>query len=163
VPLFLVWLQNSRWAGIIVAEAFARNWIEYDRWNLRRQLVLAGDAPNVVDTVLAEKEICMHRLLIGREAESDIEKTLPACKLHDAYPAAASYMQQIAALNIAEAWTKVAVPTLAIYGTADFVSAEADHRRIVDIVNANHAGVASLTNCRHGPSLGCRRHAAAGL
>jgi pimeloyl-ACP methyl ester carboxylesterase len=131
-------------AGIIVAEAFARNWIEYDLWNLRRQLVLAGDAPDRVDAALAEKEICMHRLLIGKEAESDIEKTLPACKLHDAYPAAASYMQQVAALNVAEAWTKVAVPTLAIYGTGDFVTTEADHRRIVDIVNATHAGAASL-------------------
>jgi pimeloyl-ACP methyl ester carboxylesterase len=31
-------------AGIIVAEAFGRNWIEYDLWNLRRQLVLEGRA-----------------------------------------------------------------------------------------------------------------------
>jgi hypothetical protein len=36
------------------------------------------------------------------------------------------------------------VPTLAIYGTGDFVTTEADHRRIVDIVNATHAGAASL-------------------
>jgi hypothetical protein len=80
--------------------------------NLRRQLVLGGDAPNIVDAVLAEKEICMHRLLIGREAESDIEKTLPACKVHDAYSAAASYMQQIAVLNIAEAWATARVLTI---------------------------------------------------
>ena len=33
---------------------------------------------------------------------------------------------------------------LAIYGSADFVTDEADHRRIVDIVNGAHPGNAKL-------------------
>jgi hypothetical protein len=33
---------------------------------------------------------------------------------------------------------------LAIYGTADFVTSESDHMRIVNIVNAHHAGNAEL-------------------
>lgn len=131
-------------AGVVVAEAVGRNWIEYELWNLRRQLELAGDPPEQVDAKLAVKEVCMHRLLIEKEAEPRIEKTEPACKDVNLYPAPASYLQQVAALNIAEPWTKLAAPLLAIYGTADFVTAEADHRRIVDIVNGRRPGGATL-------------------
>jgi pimeloyl-ACP methyl ester carboxylesterase len=131
-------------AGVVVAEAVGRNWIEYELWNLRRQLELAGDPPEQVDAKLAVKEVCMHRLLIEKEAEPGIEKTEPACKDVNLYPAPASYLQQVAALNIAEPWTKLAAPLLAIYGTADFVTAEADHRRIVDIVNGRRPGGATL-------------------
>jgi uncharacterized protein len=131
-------------AGVIVAEAVGRNWFEYELWNLRRQKGLAGEAPAQVDSTLAEKEICMHRLLIEKQPESEIELTQPACKVRNAYPAAASYMQEVAALNIAEPWAHFSHPLLAIYGTGDFVTAEADHRRIVDIVNASHPGAATL-------------------
>jgi alpha-beta hydrolase superfamily lysophospholipase len=132
-------------AGVVVLEGFGRNWFEYELANLRRQLELGGDPPGVVDAKLAEKEICMHRFLIAREPEAEIEKTEPFCRVHDVYPAAPDYLRQAAALNIAEPWTRLAAPVLAIYGTGDFVTAEADHRRIVDIVNAAHAGSATLT------------------
>ena len=51
---------------------------------------------------------------------------------------------QTAALNVARLWSNVAIPVLAIYGSADFVTAEADHRRMVEIVNAAHPGKATL-------------------
>jgi uncharacterized protein len=132
-------------AGLIVVDGFGRNWVEYELWNLRRQLDLGGDGADVVDHKLAEKEICLHRLLIAKEDEGEIENTEPSCKVHNAYPASTLYMQQVAALNIAAPWTKVAVPVLAIYGTGDFVTARQDHQRIVDIVNAQHPGSATLT------------------
>ena len=50
----------------------------------------------------------------------------------------------LAALNVAEPWTKLSLPLLVVYGTADFVTAEEDHRRIVDMVNAAHPGNATL-------------------
>lgn len=131
-------------AGVIVAEAVGRNWIEYELWNMRRQLELAGDPPDQVDAKLAVKEVCMHRLLIEKQAEPVIETTEPACKDVNRYPAPASYLQQVAASNVAEPWTKLATPVLAIYGTGDFVTADADHRRIVDIVNTRRPGEATL-------------------
>lgn len=131
-------------AGIIVAEGVARNWIEYELANLRRQLELDGEAPDKVDAALAEKEICMHKLLVEKENEVSIEKDLPACKTHNAYPAPSAYLQEVASLNLAESWTKTAVPVLALYGTSDFITVEADHRRIVDIVNSREPGSASL-------------------
>jgi pimeloyl-ACP methyl ester carboxylesterase len=131
-------------AGIVVAEAVGRNWFEYELLNLRRQLQLGGDPPDVVDAAIASKERCMHRLLIARDAEAAIEQDEPACKIHNVYPAPASYMQQVAAVNVAAPWTRISAPVLAIYGDADFVTDEADHRRIVAIVNASHPGAAAL-------------------
>jgi pimeloyl-ACP methyl ester carboxylesterase len=130
-------------AGVIVAEGVGRNWFEYELWNLRRQLELGGISPAEIDTALAAKETCMHRLLVEKAAEDVIERDLPECRVHNAYPAPAAYMQQAAALNVAEAWTRFRLPLLAIYGTADFVTTEADHRRIVDIVNDAHPGAAA--------------------
>ena len=51
----------------------------------------------------------------------------------------------MAALNIAEPWTHVAVPTLAVWGTADFETSADDHLAIVELVNDAHAGMASLS------------------
>lgn len=136
--------NNGKVAGVIVAEAVGRNWIEYELWNLRRQLVLDGEPPAQVDKLLAMKEICMHRLLVEKQSESEIEQTQPECKAHNVYPASAAYMQEAAAMNIAEPWTKLHLPLLVIYGNADFITAEADHRRIAGIVNAAHPGTATL-------------------
>lgn len=136
--------QESSVAGLIFAEGVGRNWFEYELSNLRRQEELAGDSPTEADATLRSKEVCMHRLLIERQNESDIERGIPECKSRNTYPVTDAYMQEVAAINIAELWTHVGVPVLGIYGTGDFVTAEDDHRRIVAIVNANHPGTATL-------------------
>lgn len=131
-------------AGIIVAEAVGINWFEYELANLRRQSVLSGDTPEATDELLRSKEVCMHDLLVERKPETSIESTRPECKLRNAYPVAAPYVQEVAALNIAELWMKVNVRVLVIYGTADFVTSEDEHRRIVNIVDSARPGSASL-------------------
>jgi alpha-beta hydrolase superfamily lysophospholipase len=131
-------------AGIIAADGVGVNWFEYELANLRRQSELDGDTPTQTDALMSSKELCMHRLLMDHQPESEIEKTNPECKQRNAYPVAAPYMQQVAALNIADPWTKVKAPVLAIYGTADFITAESDHRRIAAIVNAQHPGSAQV-------------------
>ena len=132
-------------AGVIIADGVGRNWIEYELINLRRQLELGGDAPAKIDAIMADKEFCMHGLLIEKQPEADLERVRPACKDLNTYPAPAGYLQQAAALNIAEPWTNFALPLLAIYGSGDFITDEADHHRIVAIVNATPPGSAALT------------------
>ena len=132
-------------AGVVVAEAVGINWFEYELANLRRQSVLGGDSPAQTDDLLRSKEVCMHRLLIERQPEASIESTMPECKKRNSYPVDAPYMQQVAVLNIAEPWSKLSVPLLAIYGTADFVTSEAEHDRIVNIVNGEHPNSAEVT------------------
>jgi alpha-beta hydrolase superfamily lysophospholipase len=132
-------------AGVIASEAVGRDWFEYELANLRRQLVLGGDSPDVVDAKLQSKERCMHALLIERRAEPEIERAEPDCKTRNGiYPVADAYVQQVAALNIIEPWTRLTVPVDVIYGTSDYVVAREDHVRIVDVVNRAHPGNATL-------------------
>jgi alpha-beta hydrolase superfamily lysophospholipase len=133
-------------AGIVVVAAVGRDWPEYELRNARRQLELSGTPPADVDTSVMQKASCMQRLLVEREPEAQIERTMPYCKVpNGVYPVTASYVRQVAALNIIQPWTQLRVPVLAIYGSSDFVTEEPDHRRIVDILNAAQPGRATLT------------------
>jgi alpha-beta hydrolase superfamily lysophospholipase len=132
-------------AGVIASEAVGRDWFEYELENLRRQLVIGGDPPDVVDAKLESKERCMHELLIERRPEADIERTEPDCKQRNGiYPVEDAYVQQVAALNIIEPWAQLALPVDVIYGTSDYVVARDDHVRIVEVVNRAHPGNAML-------------------
>lgn len=136
---------QNRVAGVVVVAAVGRDWPEYEIRNLRRQLELDGEGPAAVDLALIEKSQCMQRLLYENEAEREIELATPACSLHNGvYPVAASYVQQVARLNVIEPWTQLGVPVLAAYGTSDFETELADHQRIVDVVNAAHPHSATL-------------------
>jgi alpha-beta hydrolase superfamily lysophospholipase len=132
-------------SGIIVAEAVGRDWPEYELRNTRRQLELGGSPPAEVDENVLQKASCMQRLLVERESEAQIERTMPECKSHNGvYPVTPAYVQQVVGLNIIAPWSKLDIPVLAIYGSSDFVTEEADHRRIVEVVNGAHAGRARL-------------------
>jgi len=72
--------NKEKVAGVTIAEAVGRNWIEYELWNLRRQLDLGGEAARQVDASLASKELCMHRLLVEKQSEAEIEIFHPECK-----------------------------------------------------------------------------------
>jgi hypothetical protein len=131
-------------AGLIVADGVGRDWYEYELLNSRGQWALSGLGPGEVDAMMLRTERCKYRILIARESEAQILAEEPDCKGAIAYPVTAAYMQQVAVLNIAELWTKLAVPVLIIYGTGDFITLEEDHRRIFAIVSAAHPGNATL-------------------
>jgi pimeloyl-ACP methyl ester carboxylesterase len=131
-------------AGLVVAEGVGVDWIEYELLNSRRQEMLGGATPAEVDAALLLKELCMHRLLVEKQPREAVLREKPQCKDYIAYPTGDDYFRQLVTLNVAEPWTKLSIPVLAIYGTADFVTDEADHHRIVDIVNGAHPGDARL-------------------
>ena len=131
-------------AGLVVAEGVGVDWIEYELLNSRRQEMLGGATPAEVDNALLLKELCMHRLLVEKQPRETVLRQKPDCKDYIAYPTGDDYFRELVTLNVAEPWTKLSIPVLAIYGTADFVTDEADHRRIVDIVNGAHPGNAKL-------------------
>ncbi len=132
-------------AGIVAAEAVGRDWLEYEMRNMRRRVELAGSTPTQNDAAIASKYACMYRLLVANEAEPQIEAQTPACKeSNGVYPVDAPYLQQLATLDIIGPWAYVNAPVLVIYGKSDFVTEEADHARIVEIVNQAHAQSATL-------------------
>ena len=134
---------SSGVAGLIVAETVGINWFSYEMINERRQATLDNLTPAQIDADAATKEFCMHEVLIAKKTTAEAASENPDCKGY-AYPVADAYMQQVAALNIAEAWMKLDVPVLVIYGRADFITDESDHRHIADIANAAHPGSATL-------------------
>jgi hypothetical protein len=137
--------KRERVAGVIVAEAVGRDWLEYELRNTRRQLNLGGSSPSQTDAAVKEKNACMYRLLIQKQSEASIEADMPSCKEHNGvYPVDAAYVQEVAAVNVIQAWSAVDVPVLAIYGGSDFVTEESDHQRIVAVVNAGHSNLASF-------------------
>ncbi|HTA39891.1 MAG TPA: alpha/beta fold hydrolase [Candidatus Acidoferrales bacterium] len=136
-------VPGSGVAGLIVAETVGIDWFTYEMINERRQAVLDNLTPAQIDADAAGKEFCMHEVLIAKKTTVQAVAENPACNDYR-YPAADAYMQQVAALNVADAWMKLDVPVLAIYGRADFITDESDHRRIVAIANAAHPGSATL-------------------
>lgn len=95
----------------------------------------------------------MQMLLFENQPEARIESVMPQCSVHDGvYPVGPWYVRQVARLNVVEPWTRVNVPVLAIYGTADVVTERADHERVVDVVTVRRIPVSrrssQSTTCR---------------
>jgi len=72
----------------------------------------------------------MHRLAHCADAESQIEAIIRVARCARHLSGGGTYMQQVAALNVIEPWTRIDVPVLILYGTSDYVVAPEDHQRI---------------------------------
>jgi uncharacterized protein len=136
---------EQRVAGVIAAEGVGRNWVEYELLNRRRQILLAGDNPRDTWLRMQRKEFCMHRLLVEKQSAEALVHDFPDCKPSTEYPAPLAYLQQVADVNISDLWAKLDVPVLVIYGRADYITDEADHRYIADVVNVMHSERATLS------------------
>jgi pimeloyl-ACP methyl ester carboxylesterase len=145
--------QQVRVKGIVVVNTVIKPFLEYLIDTRRRQNLLKHVAYDEMERRLRANERCNHRLLIERETSDQILKDTPECGDFISYPAPNSYLQQWAALNLAEEWKKVEAPVLVVYGTSDFVSTIADDPYMVDVINSFHPGYASLRaipNMEHG-------------
>ena len=130
--------------GLVVINTVAKSFLEYLSDTRRRQNLLRNTPFDEVERRLRLNEQCNHRLLIERQTPSQLLKEFPACNDYIAYPAPYTFMQQWAALNLAEEWKKVNAPVLVIYGTSDYISTIADDPYLVDIINGFHPGRATL-------------------
>lgn len=130
--------------GLIVVNTVAKSFLEYLIETRRRQMTLSRIPYDELERRLRLNEQCNHRLLIEKETPDQVLKDSPACKEFIDYPAPYTYMQQWAALNMAEEWKKVEAPVLIIYGTSDFVATQADHPYLAEIINSFHPGHATL-------------------
>ncbi len=54
------------------------------------------------------------------------------------YPASDTYLRNVAALNLPALWAAIDLPVLVVYGSADFITSEADSRAILEDVNRAH-------------------------
>jgi pimeloyl-ACP methyl ester carboxylesterase len=135
--------------GIAVYGTLARTWLEYMLENNRRQSELGGVPPAAVDSALwydADATYWLNRAgLAPREAigkEPALRRWVDSSLTHETYYGGLHYrfVQQLAAKNLGAAWTEFPGYALALWGRADFISGEEDHRLIARIVSRAHPG-----------------------
>jgi pimeloyl-ACP methyl ester carboxylesterase len=130
--------------GIVVINTVIKPFLEYLIDTRRRQNMLARLPYDEIDRRARLNEICNHRLLIEKQSFDEVVKNAPECRDYVTYPAASTYLQQWATLNLAQQWKTVSAPVLIVYGTSDFVSTIADDPLMADILNSFHPGQATL-------------------
>jgi len=140
--------------GSIVYGTLARTWFEYQLENVRRQAALSPGISegDVTEAVLAEaKSSAM--ILIEKKTLGDVWARWPELRqptqgvmLDENHMSTRGmpFFHQLQELNLARAWEQSRGAVLAIYGEYDWVTAEGDHQKIVDIVNGRTEGAGTL-------------------
>jgi alpha-beta hydrolase superfamily lysophospholipase len=126
--------------GFLAIETVGHSWMEYTLDNARRQLPLLGIPFDKADNYVRLTELCQHRFLIEKRTPEQVVQEKPECKDHVNYPAAYTYMQQIAGLDPAVEWKKVDLPVLVTYGTSDPTTSAEEAHYLVNMINSFHPG-----------------------
>lgn len=147
--------QGKSIAGIMVqgggAETYLERMIDFDRLYLERSGRYAPD--QIHEEMLKRIPFLFDYLIRDREPE-DIEASNPELagvwesirgtggKLHYGRPR--DWHRQAAKRDFAEAWSKIDVPVLVLWGEYEQFERRYGHELIAQIVNANHPGKATF-------------------
>lgn len=130
--------------GIAVYGTLAVNWVEYMVPNVRRQLELRGEDPGEIDRAMRAEAAIQHLLFFEGLEPAEVIAKHPEFqgRLAEAMPDGRHFVgrhlgffRQLARQDLGGAWSRCGARVLALWGAADFVSAEEDHARIARIVN----------------------------
>ena len=151
--------------GVAVYGTVFRTWFEYLVENVRRQSRLSGADFAAVEKAVRDETRFLAGLCLEGKAPAEILREHPDLREHAAtfmkdethlYGGHYRFFQQLAGLNMPEAWAKAAAHAhahaLAIWGRGDFVAPEADHAMIAEAVNAASPGRGAFValDCDHG-------------
>lgn len=122
--------------GLLVFGTVGRSWFDYELENTFRQRILANYPLDSLDEFMRKEEQRLHLLFVEKETPEEIINKHPELEgMLFNYPQHYSYFQQVSDLDIYSNWYKLDTEVLTIHGESDFVSAEADHKLIVEMVN----------------------------
>jgi pimeloyl-ACP methyl ester carboxylesterase len=116
----------------------------------RKRLTLRGGSPGEVSTAMKATAELYDRYLNGRRFPGDVVRDHPHLAPFWSddpvrqYGRPAAFFWQLQALNLAEVWSKVDVPTLAVWGEHDWVMSREDHEMIAATVNRNRPGAGTF-------------------
>lgn len=138
-------------AGYVTVGGWSRTWYEHMLDIERNRYELDGKAPAEIPTLVSRSATLYHEVLIrGRAPEAAIAAD-PALRAawdsedtNTLYGRPVAYYQQLQRLNLTEAWSKVRVPALVLWGEYDWIMSRHDSEGIVNHVNANAPGAAQL-------------------
>ena len=137
-------------AGFIVINGWSKTWFEHMMEQLRRGPELRGRKPGEVSAAMGGYAELYAGYLIERKTPGEVVKAKPKlAPLWDDEPAhqygrPSAFFHQLQELNLADAWSKVGVPTLAVWGEYDWIMSRDDHERIIALVNRNKPGAGRL-------------------
>ena len=118
----------------------------------RRRLKLSGVSETEINTRMKGYGTFYDLYLNGQKTPGVIVAQHPELKAiwydepERQYGRPASFYWQLQALNLAEAWTKVNVPVLAVHGEYDWIMSADDYRLLVNTINERHPGSAISVN-----------------
>jgi len=154
--------SEQKLLGVCVGGTVSKTWGEYFIENTRRQAQLGGMPPAQVGAYIRRVAAFQHYLFYEGLSPEEIAKARPelADTAREQVPDGKTYsgvgipfFRELCGYNFEELWTKVDANVLVFWGENDFISTEADHPAICDIVNSLHPGKAEfvkLANSDHG-------------
>lgn len=134
--------------GMIMYGVASRTWFEYILDTIRYQALVAGESFEDVDDGVRVGSRLMALVMLENKSVDEVKKSHPdLAPLADAYfpgglfnGKSLDFWRQLAQTNFARFWVKANTRVLAVRGASDFVTYDADHKLIADIVNKVHPG-----------------------
>lgn len=134
--------------GIAVYGTAARTWHEYINDTVRYQSILAGDSYENVDETVRQVDQIMALVMHEGKSVAEVKKMHPElAPMADAFlpggmfnGKTVKFWAQLAKTNFPAYWAKCNARVLSARGTSDFVTYDADHTLIADVVNKVHPG-----------------------
>jgi pimeloyl-ACP methyl ester carboxylesterase len=134
--------------GLVVYGIAARTWFEYLLDTVRYQGLLGGDTFEKADDLVRQASQLMALVFFENQSVAEVKKSHP--KLRDLADSlfpdglfsgkSLDFWRQLVGTNFAAYWSKCNAHVLAVRGASDFVTYDADHKLIADIVNRAHPG-----------------------
>ena len=134
--------------GYLVFSGWVKTWFEHMMEHERRRLARAGESPGEINRKMRLYsqfyDLYLNQKLTPVQAieRNPALKEIWYDKPESQYGRPAAYYQQLQELNLAEAWSKVSVPVLAVHGDDDWIMSADDYDLLVNILNAKHPGLA---------------------
>lgn len=138
--------------GYVVCSGWYKTWYEHMIEHERRRVALSGVSEAEVNSKMkgfvSFYDLYLNKKLTPAEAVQR-DPSLQGLWYDEParqYGRPAAYYQQLQALNLAEAWSKVDVPVLAIHGEYDWVMSGDDYPLLVSALNRRHPGLATFVS-----------------
>ena len=138
-------------AGYITVGGWSRTWYEHMLEIERSRYALDGKIPAEIPTLVSRSATLYHDVLIKGRAPDAVIKADPALRsawdsesTGTLYGRPVAYYQQLQALNLTEAWSKVRAPALVMWGEFDWIMSRWDSEGIANHINTNTPGAAQF-------------------
>ena len=142
--------ENENIKGMIVTGGFYNTWYEHMLEIERKRLSLLGKTPGEITGMLTKYIEFYNDYLNHKMTPIEIIRRKPHLKniwydgnAHQ-YGRPAVYYQQVQDKNVAASWEKIKCPVLVVYGEYDWIMSRKDHEAIVQALNKNNPGKATL-------------------